>query len=609
MLRLFNISNFAIIQRLRLELHEGLNLLTGETGAGKSIVVDALGLLLGGRGTLNFIRTGERVATVEGVFDLEGQGARDVRDTLARSGVSLDEGEELILRREAQAGGRSRFFVNDQSVTSMTLKKIQPFLIEIHGQGEQQALAAPRVQMELLDAFAGCESLRLEVNGAFTRWKKALDALQGLGRDAAARERAADMLRYQIAEVESAAPRAGEDLELAAEKAILVNSEKILGLSSGAYGELYESDFSALTQLGSVRRRLQELRLIDERAAPMLESCETATVLLEDVAETLRQYNRGADFSPARLDEVEHRLAELDRLKRKYGRDLQGLVRVQEELRQELAQMENAEERERDLLSEVEAAARAYAPLAERLTRERRKAAPLLESRVREELGHLALEKSRFEVSLRTASESGSESWYAFPQAAAQPAADHGSSSFWSPNGADRVEFFFSANPGEEPRPLSKVASGGESSRLMLTLRTVCNSPAQGARGADARAGTLIFDEVDAGIGGCVAEAVGAKLKELASRHQVLCVTHQPQIACFADHHLVVSKHVEGGRTLTSVRELSAEERVGELARMIGGDTEAEAARETARWMLRKGSLEGRAGGAAGRKIRRTRKA
>lgn len=587
MLRFLSITNFAVIQRLALDLHSGLNLLTGETGAGKSIIVDALGLLLGGRGTGNVVRTGEKAAWVEGGFELKGEGGARVCSILSEVGVTKESEEDLWIRREVQAGGRSRIFVNDQSVTAATLKRLQPYLLEIHGQGEQQSLNSSRTHLEMLDAFAGCEELRAEVGRAYARWKRGVDALRSLERDEAARERAADMLRFQIAEIEKAAPKPGEDEELAAERSLLAHAERAVELSSGAYAELYESDRSVLSQLAVVRRRLQDLSALDARVSGLLEALDAADMSLKDVADALRGYGDGMDFSPGRLAEIEDRLAELERLKRKYGRDLRGLLEVQEELSRQLQGLGNLAERERELTSEVEAAAGVYAPLAVRLSAERGAAAPKLERRVTDELKHVALERARFVAALETTAEGPTQSWLEAPKGYAEASeGEKAQNSFWTPYGADRLEFLFSANVGEAERPLGRVASGGELSRLMLTLRTVCRSRSRVSLGDESGGGTLVFDEVDAGIGGRAAEAVGRRLKNLSATHQVLCVTHQPQIARFADHHYVVSKHVEGERTLTAVRELEAEERVGELARMIGGAEDLETARATARWML-----------------------
>jgi DNA repair protein RecN (Recombination protein N) len=583
MLRSFSIKNLAVIDHLSLDLHHGLNLLTGETGAGKSIIVDAIGLLLGARGGADLIRSGERVASIEGRFELGGACVERVREILEKAGLAYETGEELLIRREIQSGGRSRIFANDQSVTAATLRALQPYLLEILGQGEQHTLAVSQTQLEMLDSFAGCRGLRGEVSRAYQAWKEATEALGALSREESERERVGDFLRFQIAELERARPRADEDVELSAEKALLAHAEKAFELCAGGYAELYESDQSVLVRLGAVRRRVQELCAIDGRVTGWLESLEAATLALTDVAEGLRGYGAGVDFSPERLDQIESRLAELDRLKRKYGRDLEGLIQLLGELRARLGELDALTERRRELEARVESCARLYVPLAERLSVVRRAAAGKLEARVIKELRELALEDARFSVALKTvgpgaACESGES-------AATHRESTEADGGFWSPDGADRVEFFLAANVGENPRPLARVASGGELSRVMLTLRIVCRGAEASGGGADACV-SMVFDEIDTGIGGRTAEAVGRRLKALAAGRQVLCVTHQAQIARFADHHYAVSKGVEGGRTSAHVTELEGERRIGELARMIGGAEDVETTRETARWML-----------------------
>ncbi|HEV2706067.1 MAG TPA: DNA repair protein RecN [Pyrinomonadaceae bacterium] len=588
MLKFLSIKNLAVISHLSFSLHEGLSLLTGETGAGKSIIVDALGLLLGGRGGVDLIRTGERSAAVEGHFELGGGAEAKVREVLEAAGLQFEKDEELLIRREIQESGRSRIFVNNQSVTASTLKSLQPYLLEILGQGEQHSLSLSRSQLEMLDSFAACEKLRAEVASVFDRWKSAVEALRALEINESERERVSDYLRYQIAEIEKAALQPNEDTELASEKALLAHAEKAFELCAGGYAELYESDQSVLSRLSSARKRVQELHSIDGRVAGWLETLETAALLVKDVAEGLRDYGDGVDFSPERLNHIESRLAELERLKRKYGRDLEGLIALKEELRRQLSELGSLEEKRGELSQAAEAAAREYLPLARKLSGIRRAAARRLEERVSAELGQLSMEGARFRVSFETGeSEEACENQRA-----------------WAANGIDRVEFLLSANVGEDARPLSRVASGGELSRLMLTLRIICGG-ADAEEEARTQGATMVFDEIDTGIGGMTADAVGRRLKILADRRQVLCVTHQPQIARYADHHYVVSKEVEGSRTLTKMRELEADERVGELARMIGGAVEEETTRATARWMLENRVLK-KASGQDGAQARRT---
>ena len=410
-------------------------------------------------------------------------------------------------------------------------------------------------------------------------------------------------------------------LLLLTEKKLLGNAERAFELCSDAYAELYEQDQSILGQLASVRRRVQDLSIIDGRIGHLLEIVDATIVALQDVGESLRDFREGISFSPTRLGDIENRLSELERLKRKHGRDLQGLLEVRESLQDQLERLGDLAQQENALLMEVEAAASSYIPLAEQLSSIRQSKACLLAQRVTEELREVALERAIFKVQVETAriDSRDLQATNVLRETAALPGdiskPDATSLSFWSSYGADRAEFLVSANVGESVRPLGRVASGGELSRIMLALRTVCsaNESAGGRRSGSA---TLVFDEIDAGIGGRTAEAVGRRLKGLAANRQVLCVTHQAQIARFADHHYTVSKRVEGARTVTCVQKLDREQRIGELARMIGGASAVATARETAVWMLdHSGSgteendrPDGREKGSRGKKVKAARR-
>jgi DNA repair protein RecN (Recombination protein N) len=577
MLKYLNISNFAVIERVEVYLHPGLNLLTGETGSGKSIIVDSLSLLMGARGSTLQVRTGERVATVEGLFEVSRERQQRVAQILSGAGLELENGSELLIRREIHANGRSRILVEDQSVTAATLRSLQPFLVAIHGQGEQRSLLNPQSQMDLLDTFGGHLELVAGVSKAFERWRSLQEMLHGLGLELRERERALDLLQYELKEIGRIAPKPSEDVELAAERRLLAQAEKLLQLGAGAYTELYERDASVIDRLGGLQRQLEELSTIDARAVPLLEQLQQSIAGLMDVSEALRAYGQGVEFSPARLAEIEERLSDLERLKRKYNTDLEGILKVQNELSERLQRLEDLSAQEERLKIELKDAADDYSHRAQELTLRRKRAAERLSTRVLEDLKYVAMEAAHFFVSIRTAEQPANNGY------GSDNDRDN-AGGFFTLHGADSVEFYLNANPGEEPKPLARVASGGELSRLMLTLRTV----ALGRKGGVVMEGaTIIFDEIDVGIGGRVAEAVGRRLKGLAGARQVLCVTHQPQIARFADHHLVVTKTLEKGRTKTHVRELQGEERVEELARMIGGgEQRAEKTLEAARWLL-----------------------
>jgi DNA repair protein RecN (Recombination protein N) len=594
MLKSLNISNFAVIRSLEVEFHQGLNLLTGETGSGKSIIVDALGLLIGGRASVSLLRTGERLAVIEGLFEIVRAQKESVGAILAESGIEQASPRELSVRREVHASGKSRVLVDDQSATASALKALQPFLVDIHGQGEQRALLSAQTQMHLLDSFGGCLAQRREVAAKFSSWQSALGGLRRLKNELTDRALTEDLLRYQLSELEAVNPKAGEEEELLEERKLLLNAERIAVLRGGAYMGLYESDDSVLARLAAIRRQLEELSAIDSRAGAASEALIASVISLTEVADFLRGYGAGVEFSRRRLDEVEGRLADLERLRRKYNTDAHGLIKVVKDLEGRLNRLENLAEAEAVLSEGVRKSFEGYMASARLLTGCRRNAVAGLERGVMEELSFIAMERARFVVSIRTygPAAAGAEEGDAAEGSATED--------FYTADGVDRIEFLLSANPGESPRPLSQAASGGELSRLMLALRTV-GAGATGSAGLSSE--TIVFDEIDVGIGGRAAEAVGRRLKELSKGGQVLCVTHQPQIARFADHHYFVEKSVKSGRTLTAVRELSGGERVRELARMIGGDEEAESAREAARWLLgsvKKGARARRQAGADG---------
>ena len=513
MLKFINIINLAVIHKLKVELHAGLCLLTGETGAGKSIIVGALGLLLGRGGGAELIRTDAEMALIEGVFETHGPSRARVRETLERVGVATGDTEELIIRKEIHQSGRGRIFVNDQRVTAATLKLLQPHLLEIQGQGEQYALASAHNQLELLDMYAECQELRQATTRAFQSWQAASEALRGLRERISERERLGDFLRYQLAEIEKVNPEAGEDERLSAERNLLTHAEKALELCSSSHFDLYESDESILAQLASLRRRVQELSTIDARVGGWVEMVEHASVVLGEVAEGLRGFGGNVDFSPQRLSEIEGRLGLIETLKRKYRRDLNGLLSLRQELREQLKKLEGQLEREGELALEVERAREEYMVLAEKLSGKRHAAAPKLERTVENELRQLALERARFNVSVETPSKEVALGREACGVTSESASAELPAEGFASKDGIDRVEFFLSANVGESPRSLGKVASGGELSRLMLALRTVCDGYA-GSDNDQASGVTLIFDEVDAGIGGKAADAVGLGLKD-----------------------------------------------------------------------------------------------
>ncbi len=555
MLKLLKINNIALVPSLTLELGPGFVLLTGETGAGKSILIDALGLLFGQRASPEIIRTGEERAAVEGVFEIE-----DAAEFLDGRGIPT-EGNEILVRREVQTSGKGRASVNGTLVPVGLLRELAAKVAVIHGQHEPQGLLNPDGHLDILDELGGNE-MAGPLAEAYRQFRAAEAALARLRGDRREVERRREMLEFQANEIEKAALADGEEQTLRVEKARQANAGRLASLSDEAYALLYDDESAVLSRLGLTFRRIEDLAAIDPSFRPFVEAKTQLLAPLQDLALRLRDYREGLEVSPGRLDEIESRLAQIERLKKKYGASTEEVVAFAARCRRELTALGTPEERERLLESQQAQLAAKYLECARALSGRRRAAALELRMRVQAELGQLAMEKTRFDVAFTPVD----------PEvAAADPAR-------WTERGLEQAEFLLSANTGEELRPLARIASGGELSRLMLALTSVA--------GADAVGLTLVFDEVDAGIGGRVAEVVGRKLKAIATRQQVLCVTHLPQIAAFADQHLAVRKRVERGRTITLVEELSADGRIEEVARMLGGETLTDAGRLHAREML-----------------------
>jgi DNA repair protein RecN (Recombination protein N) len=574
MLRLLNIVNFAVIDRLQVEFRPGLNLLSGETGSGKSIIIDALGLLLGERSSSDFIRTGEDRAFIEGVFDVEGN--LPLIESLTESGIDVSD-PEMLIRRELVANGRGRIFTNNQVANLGLLKSIQPHLIDIHGQGDQQSLLSPDVHLNLFDAFAGASKNRQRVSQAYDNLQRIAKELEQLRQSEAERLQALDMIGFQISEIEQANIVENEDVELEAERNLLANAEKLAALSGEAYKNIYDDERSILSLLAAVQKRTSDLAEVDNRFSPYSEQLEAVKHILNDVAFFLGEYHGGIQASPQRLGEVESRLVELDKLKRKYGGSLEAVLETRSKLTERKEQLLNSDEQSQLLEAQLKQALEEYEKEASALSKLRRKSVEKFENAVNRELKDVSLGNAQFSVR--------------FDEKQNNPLAQKLHSLIGWNNGdalrrtgKEDAEFYFTANPGEEMRPLSGVASGGELSRLMLVLKTI-TAPSLFPK-------TLIFDEIDVGIGGKVADAVGMRLKRLAETNQVLCVTHQLQIARYADAHFLVNKDVVGGRTVTDVVELDERGRIEELARMIGGSEVTASARKHAKELIKSLSVE-----------------
>ncbi len=553
MLLELRVENYAVIDNVAVEFAPGLNLLTGETGAGKSILIDALALLLGDKASTDAIRHGTDKAVVSAVFEAESKALDAV---LEANGLDSDfdshaEDGQLILRREIATGGKGRVFVNNQPATVTVLKQLAPHLAVIHAQNVAVLAFDPTSRLALLDAFAGVDPSK--VAEAYKSWNQVRHRIADLERDEHDRLRLLDLWSFQRKEIVDARVLPEEDAKLEAEKRVLANSEKVFTAAMAAYDALYENSASAAASIRIATKHIEELSRFDDKFRQTLPELESARIALEDIGQTLRDYAEGIEASPARLAEVEDRLALLDRLKRKYGPTLDDVIALGDEVDRKLNEMENKDEVLRALKVELANAGTKYLEVARTLSRHRYEAARKLEKMVESEINELAM-KARFKVEVSGSDEEGN----------------------WSAKGFDQVQYLISANPGEPLGPVDEIASGGELSRVMLALKTCVEAGSasrgrhNGVHGGPVQR-TLVFDEIDSGIGGRAAEAVGKKLKQLARTKQVLCITHLPQIASFADQHYLIEKRESGGRTKTSVRPLNPEERTREIARMISG--------------------------------------
>ncbi len=565
MLKELNIKNFAIIDQVRVEFAPGLNVFTGETGAGKSIVVDALNLALGERASADLIRTGCDEAVIEAAFELNGGNAAEVRRMLGEQGIEAKEGEDLIVRRVLSSSGKNKVYINGSLANLATLAAVGANLADIHGQHEHQSLLSLDRQLDMLDSFGGLEADRNAVAAEYRRLldvRKILAELQEGERDRAQRE---DMLRFQKSELDAAQLKPGEDAELSHAQRVMASSEKLAAGSAMAEEALYSSDGSALAILKKAISGLKDIAEIDSTLQGALELCVSGGAQIEEAARMLASYRDRVEFDPQRLEAIGDRLDLIQKLKKKYGNSIEEIIAFGMRASADLERMERSTEDIEHCKSEIQAIKFVLTDKAALLTKKRGAAAQELEKKIEAELGQLGMKKTAFTVKI--AQEPGGETFSGLKA---------------GPDGADRVEFLIAPNPGEEARPLARIASGGELSRIMLALKTIL--------AAGDRIPTLVFDEVDAGIGGAVAEEVGKKLKRISTKRQVFCITHLPQIASMAGSHYGVSKTVKKDRTITDVRLLDKQERVDEIARMLGGSTITDASIRHAKEMLYRGA-------------------
>jgi DNA repair protein RecN (Recombination protein N) len=566
MLTELTVKNFALLKELKVELGEGLNILTGATGAGKSILVGAIGFLLGGRAGRHMIRQGTASATVEGVFDLSSREA--LVDKLEDLGLTPDGGL-LILKRQISGKGDSRAYANGSRLTLAQLKRVGDLLIDLHGQHDHQSLLHTGQHLALLDDYGSLQTLRDQVAGEHRRLMTLHQELQDLTETIQERKERQELFQFQLREIEQVQPEEGEDENLERERKILENVESLFEGINSAYHNLFEEDSSIVQRLSSVRQTLERLGHTDAALGKSGQECAALVYQLEDLSASLRQYARGLRRDPERLAVVQERLQDLQRLRRKYGGSIPAVLRYKAELAGKLDSLASGDERQEQLRQELSASVQRFSQSCSRLSSARKEMAIKLQREVESELALLGMPKTRFAVQIKQVEDEAG--WIQLS----------GRKFHADATGMDGVEFLIAPNPGEGLRPLAKIASGGEISRIMLAMKAILAQADQ--------VPLLVFDEIDVGIGGEVAEAVGLALRSLVRSHQVLCITHLHQIASLADEHLCVRKQQRGGRTETVIKKLSAPERVEEVARMMGGEKITQITLDHAQEMIQEG--------------------
>jgi DNA repair protein RecN (Recombination protein N) len=555
MLTELNIKNFAIIDELTVSFINGLNVITGETGAGKSILIGAMSLLLGDRASVDMIRSLEDTAMVEALFDI-----REMNDLKGKiSEMGFHAGKELVLKRIVSRTGKNRVYVDGQLATLAMLSAISESLINICGQHEHQVILNAEKHIDILDEFGGLMQLRSEYTEMYNQYLSINEKLRQLLAVNKTRDERGEFLRFHLKEIEDAGIRIGEDEALLDEKKVLNNVQKLMEYANDAHDVLYGKTGSVMEGLRSIISNIREIEKIDGGLNLSKQDLDAIYYQLEDAALTLRDYMKNLSYDPARLESIDDRLDLLGRLKRKYGRTLDEVLKKRADIENELKAISSVDNEIEQISKGIESLNSIMLVKARTLSQKRRETASVLKKAIEDEIHTLRMEKAAFEVVFL------------------ERADDQRSVSFNS-RGIDETEFYLTTNIGEELKPLSRIASGGELSRIMLALKKVL------ARSGSL--GTLIFDEVDSGIGGATAEDVGRKLKDVSKHHQVLCITHLPQIACFGDSHYRVEKTVSGERTITMVNALNEEDRLDEIARMLGGAELTAKTREHAREML-----------------------
>lgn len=552
MLRELHISNLAVIADARVELAAGLNCFTGATGAGKSLVIGAIEVLLGMRNPAEMLRPGVEEGRVSGVFEIRDGAVLKRIEAITDSPISADGGELLLVRR-LYASGRSSVSLNGNPITLGMLKQVAEHLVDVHGQHDHQFLLKPSNQLDVLDQFAGLLELRRRYHDVFAKVQEAKQRLAELSANRALREQQLELYRFQADEIDAAELSAGEYEELTSRSSMLRNLEKLTKDASATHAALYQADGSVLERLKMMTAVIAELSLLDQQLKPIADNLRESTISLEEVAFDLSRYLDKLDLDPAESAEVEDRLNTINRVLNKYGRTIEDALAHRRELAQQIAELEKATDDLSSIESQIAPLTREMNRLGAELTTKRQAAAKRLRPLIERELQELGMEKATFDVSLASSREA-------------------------TPSGFDQIEFTAQTNPGQLAQTLRKIASGGELSRIMLALKGIL---AQGDR-----VSVLVFDEIDANVGGRLGSIIGSKLRKLATHHQVLCITHLPQIASYADRHLTVRKATIDDKTQTSVRTMDGPERIEELAEMIGGKRITDTTRAQAKELL-----------------------
>jgi DNA repair protein RecN (Recombination protein N) len=569
MLKSLYIKDYALIENISVEFEKGLNIITGETGAGKSILIDAMGILLGDRANNEVIRKDANKAIIEGVFDISGN--KKVFDVLRENEIDFED--ELIIRREISLKGTNRIFLNDTPTNLNTLKEVGDYLVDLHGQHEHQSLLKTERHIDFLDEYIKADEIKENYRKILTEINKTKNELDLLiNKEALAKEKL-DLYTFQLNEINEVDPQLNEEEELINELKILENTEKLTELNSAIFNMLYDSENSVYDNLNSAKNFLYDLAKIDKKYEEKISECESALAIVEDISNFSRSYLSKIDLDPSKLEEIRGRLGSFNRLKKKYGGSIQAVLEYKEKIKNELDLVSNFDDKINELNNKLENLRYEAGVYAHQLNYSRKKGAELLKPEIEESLKNLGINYSNFEVSIINKPSNGSDRYIVV----------NGEKYNYNNNGYDEVEFFISTNLGELPKPLAKVASGGEISRVMLALKT--------SLAKNESLPLLIFDEIDTGVSGRIGQKVGIALKKLAQFHQIIAITHLPQIAALATTHFAVEKKVVNDRVISVVRKLNDNERLNEVAKLLSGEEITETGLQTAKELMEFGEL------------------